>query len=209
MIDWFPPTSSDSPARSLARWHGIVSLRRAARTIDALEPTTEGHSERVADLAASLARELGWSRRRAEDLREAGRVHDIGKACIPQSILMTPGRLTPEDYEVVKGHAALGADVVETVLAPRQARWIRHHHERWDGRGYPDGLAGSRIPLASRIIAVCDAFGAMTCDRPYRAGMPHDAAVAELRSGAGTQFDPAVVDAFCEAVSVQVPAARG
>src|SRR3954452_20902029 len=110
MIDWFPPTSGDSPARSLARWHGIVSLRRAARAIDALEPTTEGHSERVADLAARLARELGWSPRRSEELREAGRMHDIGKACIPQSILLTPGPLSPEDYEVVKTHAAHGAD---------------------------------------------------------------------------------------------------
>ena len=151
MIDWFPPTSSDSPARSLARWHGIVSLRRAARAIDALEPTTEGHSERVGDLAASLARQVGWSRRRAEDLREAGRVHDIGKACIPQSILMTPGRLTPEDYEVVKGHAALGADVVETVAGaapgpldpapPRalgRARLPRRALRRGDPRGRAD-----------------------------------------------------------------------
>ena len=208
MIDWFPPTSSDSPARSLARWHGIVSLRRAARAIDALEPTTEGHSERVGDLAASLARQVGWSRRRAEDLREAGRVHDIGKACIPQSILMTPGRLTPEDYEVVKGHAALGADVVETVLAPRQARWIRHHHERWDGRGYPDGLFGEEIPEGALMLAIADAWDAMTHRSWAGAALTRDAALEECRRERGRQFAPWAVDALLVVLDAHLPHAR-
>jgi HD-GYP domain-containing protein (c-di-GMP phosphodiesterase class II) len=107
-------------------------------------------------------------------------------------------------------HAAWGAETLSGVPGLEVvATIVRFHHERWDGGGYPDGLRGSCIPLASRIIAVCDAFGAMTCDRPYRDGMPSATAVAELRAGSGTQFDPAVVDAFCEAVAVQVPVARG
>ena len=108
---------------------------------------------------------MGWSRRRCQELREAGRVHDIGKACIPQGILQTPGPLSPEDYEIVKGHAALGADVVGAVLSARQANWIRHHHElvvpgtAW---GYPDGLMGEEIPEGGLILAIADVWDAMT-----------------------------------------------
>jgi HD-GYP domain-containing protein (c-di-GMP phosphodiesterase class II) len=208
MIDWFPPTSGDSPARSLARWHGIVSLRRAARAIDALEPGTEGHSERVADLAAALARQLGWSRRRAEELREAGRVHDIGKACIPQSILVTAGPLTPEEYEVVKTHAGLGADVVEPVLAPRQARWIRHHHERWDGRGYPDGLIAEEVAEGALILGIADAWDAMTHRSWAGVALTRDAAVEECLRERGHQFAPWAVDALLEVLGTPVPRAR-
>ena len=107
-------------------------------------------------------------------------------------------------------HSAWGAETLSGVPGLEVvATIVRFHHERWDGRGYPDGLAGACIPLASRIIAVCDAFGAMTCDRPYRAGVPAAEALSELRAGAGSQFDPAVVDAFCQAVSEQAPATRG
>jgi HD-GYP domain-containing protein (c-di-GMP phosphodiesterase class II) len=107
-------------------------------------------------------------------------------------------------------HPAWGAETLSDVRGLEVvATIVRYHHERWDGRGYPDGLRGACIPLASRVISVCDAFGAMTCTRPYRDGMPPAHAVAELRAGAGTQFDPAVVDAFCEAVATHVPAALG
>jgi len=205
MIDWFPPPSTDSPARSLARWHGIISLRRAARAIDALEPTTEGHSERVADLAARLARELGWSRRRSEELREAGRMHDIGKACIPQSILLTPGPLSPEDYEVVKTHAAHGADVVQAVLAPRQARWIRHHHERWDGRGYPDALHSEEISEGALILSLADAWDAMTHRSWGSSALSPRAALDECRRERGKQFAPWAVDALVDVLDQPVP----
>ena len=188
MIDWFPPSATDNPARSLARWHGIVSLRRAARAIDALESSTEGHSERVADLAARIAREVGWSLRRSEELREAGRVHDIGKACIPQGILQTPGPLSPEEYEVVKDHAALGADAVEAVLLPRQVHWIRHHHERWDGRGYPSGLAGEEIDDGALILAMADAWDAMTHRSWAGAALTPAVALEECRRESGRQF---------------------
>jgi HD-GYP domain-containing protein (c-di-GMP phosphodiesterase class II) len=188
MIDWFPPPSTDNPARSLARWHGIVSLRRAARAIDALEPSTEGHSERVADLAARIARDVGWSRRRGEELREAGRVHDIGKACIPQVILQTPGQLSPQEYEIVKSHAALGADVAEAVLSARQANWIRHHHERWDGRGYPDGLVGEEIPEGGLILSIADAWDAMTHRSWAGSALTPAVAIDECRRESGRQF---------------------
>ena len=185
-----------------------MSLRRAARVIDALEPTTEGHSERVADLAARLARELAWSRRRSEELREAGRLHDIGKACIPPSILLTPGPLTPEDYEVVKTHAALGADVVQAVLAPRQARWIRHHHERWDGRGYPDGLLSEEISEGALILSLADAWDAMTHRSWGTAALSRQAALEECRRERGHQFAPWAVDALVEALAEPLPRAQ-
>jgi HD-GYP domain-containing protein (c-di-GMP phosphodiesterase class II) len=199
MIDWFPPAGVAEPDRGLARWHGFVNLRRLARQIDGRDPSTVSHSERVADLAARLAVECGWSSRRAEQLHEAGRVHDVGKVVVPESILLTEGPLRPEEYELVKVHAPVGADVAGTVLSRAQVSWIRHHHERWDGRGYPDKTAGEAIPLLARVVAVADSFDAMTTERPYRDARQPDAAVAELRRVAGTQLDPAAVEAFVDA----------
>src|SRR5687767_5675286 len=112
MIDWFPTSLSADPATGLARWQGLIALRRTARAIDSLDPSTVGHSERVADIAAQIAAELGWIRRRVDDLREAGFVHDVGKSCVPESILLTPRALTPTEFEIVKAHAAVGADSV-------------------------------------------------------------------------------------------------
>jgi putative nucleotidyltransferase with HDIG domain len=179
---------------------GIASIRALARAVDAKDPTTHAHSERVAALAAALARVTGWDERRAALLREAGLVHDIGKVALPDAILFKPGPLTDAEYRLVIAHAALGAEMVAGALSPAQTAWVRGHHERFDGRGYPDGLAGRAIPLEARIVGCCDAFSAMTTDRPYRAALPVAEAVAELRACAGTQFDPDVVRALCALV---------
>ena len=188
MIDWFPPPATDNPARSLARWHGIVSLRRAARAIDALEPTTEGHSERVADLAARIARDVGWSRRRCEELREAGRVHDIGKACIPQGILQTPGRLTPRTTRSSRATPPSGRTSSSRCSRPGRPSWVRRHHERWDGRGYPDGLAGEEIPEGALILSMADAWDAMTHRSWAGAALTPAVAIEECRRESGRQF---------------------
>ncbi len=181
-----------------------------AAAMDLRDHTTAAHSEDVVLLARMVGELLQLEEAALVELEFAARLHDVGKIRVPDVVLNKPGPLDAEERSIMRCHSAWGAETLSGVPGLEVvATVVRFHHERWDGRGYPDGLAGSRIPLASRIIAVCDAFGAMTCDRPYRAGMPHDAAVAELRAGAGTQFDPAVVDAFCEAVSVQVPAAQG
>jgi HD-GYP domain-containing protein (c-di-GMP phosphodiesterase class II) len=138
------------------------------------------------------------------ELEFAARLHDVGKIRVPDAVLNKPGPLNPQEREIMRCHSAWGAETLSGIPGLEVvATVVRFHHERWDGSGYPDRIAGFRIPLASRIIAVCDAFGAMTCDRPYRRGMPVEAAVAELRAGAGSQFDPAVVDAFCDTLAAQ------
>jgi HD-GYP domain-containing protein (c-di-GMP phosphodiesterase class II) len=200
VIDWFPQrrrsASPPDAAEDLARWTGLVNLRRLARSVDDKDAATSGHSERVADLVAAIASELGWPARRAEDLREAARVHDVGKIAVPDEILLTPGPLTPAAYEVVKTHAPVGGQIVATVLAARQVSWIRHHHERWDGRGYPDGLAAHEIPEGAAILCLADAYDAMT-HRVYSGGaLSEEEARAECRREAGRQFAPWAVDAL-------------
>ena len=130
-------------------------------------------------------------------MRLAGLLHDVGKIGVPDAILNKPAGLTDEEYAVMKRHSLLGCDIVRAADMPVEASWVRHHHERFDGRGYPDGLAGTDIPLESRIILVADAFEAMTSDRLYRKAPGEEVAVAELRKHAGTQFDPEVVAALC------------
>src|SRR5215217_7525423 len=181
-----------------------------ATAMDLRDRRTAAHSEDVVVLARLVGEMLQLESAALLELEFAARLHDVGKIRVPDGVLNKPGPLEPEEREVMRCHSAWGAETLSGVPGLEVvATIVRFHHERWDGRGYPDGLAGPCIPLASRIIAVCDAFGAMTCDRPYRAGMDAGDALDELRSGAGTQFDPAVVDAFCEAVSTQAPAARG
>ncbi len=150
-------------------------------------------------MAARLGRSLGLGDAEVELIRRAGPVHDLGKIAIPDTILLKPERLTEEEYEVVKTHAELGARILEESTAPlfKTAEQIcRSHHERWDGGGYPDGLAGDDIPLVGRLVAVADVFDILVHERPYKEGMSVEDAAEELRRNAGTQFDPAVVDAF-------------
>jgi HD-GYP domain-containing protein (c-di-GMP phosphodiesterase class II) len=132
-------------------------------------------------------------------------VHDVGKVGIPDAILNKPGPLNADEWDLIRQHTILGERILSAAPAMRPvARIVRATHERWDGGGYPDGLRGEQIPIAARIVAVCDAYQAMTADRAYRATLGHRLAFRELRSGAGTQFDPAVVDAFLAEVGSDV-----
>jgi diguanylate cyclase (GGDEF)-like protein/putative nucleotidyltransferase with HDIG domain len=176
--------------------HTRTLANSLALAVDAKDSYTQSHSQTVANLCATIGNELGFDAERLKRLRLAGLLHDVGKIGIPDAILSKPAKLTPEEYEQMKTHAALGADIVEAAEMPQQAEWIGHHHERIDGRGYPDALAGDQIPLESRVIHVADAFEAMTSDRPYRKGSGEQFAVEELRRNAGTQFDVDVVAAF-------------
>lgn len=171
----------------------LVALARALEYYDS---ATLKHSEVSAEYALLIAQRLGLEGQRAKIVRWASLVHDIGKIFIPQSILRKPGPLTPEEYELVKLHPLKGEELLRSVRGLEDvARIVRHHHERFDGLGYPDGLAKEAIPFEARIVAVVDAFEAMTSNRPYRRAMSIAEAIAELKRCAGTQFDPEVVKA--------------
>jgi HD-GYP domain-containing protein (c-di-GMP phosphodiesterase class II) len=216
MIDWFPKTTRTRPdeaERELGRWRGMVTLRRVAREVDSRDPATTGHSERVAELCTLLAAELGWSPRRAARLGEAASIHDVGKACLPVEIMLLPRRLTPEEYEVVKEHAVLGSQIARPVVSPAQLSWVRSHHERWDGRGYPDGLADHEIPHGATILGLADAWDAMIHRSWTGTALTEAEALEECRRESGLQFSPEVVDALvrlCESrrLAPRRPAAR-
>jgi HD-GYP domain-containing protein (c-di-GMP phosphodiesterase class II) len=161
----------------------------------------------VVDLACEIGRTAGFSRAALAELGVAALLHDVGKMRVPDTILNKPGKLTPGEREVIAQHPILGAEALTRVAGLEVvATLVRYHHERWDGSGYPDGLSGERIPRASRIISACNAYSAMVSDRPYRNAMTHAQALAELRSGAGGQFDAEVV-AQLEAVHARRVAA--
>jgi diguanylate cyclase (GGDEF)-like protein/putative nucleotidyltransferase with HDIG domain len=181
--------SAHERAEYLERSQGLVGLHALARAIDAKDPTTREHSERVAELAERLARTLGWSPKRAARLREAALVHDVGKIGVPDAILLKPSSLTLEEYEAVKEHAVLSAQIVEGVLSEEQVEWVRSHHERPDGSGYPHGLRGSRIPDGAAIIALADSWDVMTAPRLYSEPKERGAALEECRELIGSQFD--------------------
>jgi len=183
-------------ARQADTFQVLSSVRSLARAIDAKDWSTQRHSERVADLAEQLALELGWTTSRARLLHACGLLHDVGKIGIPDSILLKPDRLTPDEYEQIRQHAALSAQIASEVLEPEQATWIRGHHERWDGRGYPDRLAGTQIPDGAQLLALADAWDVMTQDRSYKATKTHAAALTECRHERGRQFAPSAVDAL-------------
>jgi len=169
------------------------------QTIEAKDPYTRGHSERVADYCGDIAREMGLTSSEAEDIRWAAQLHDIGKVGVPDSILLKPSQLTPDEMTVVEDHPMASAAIVAPLnLSRPMMELILHHHERYDGTGYPDGLAAEEIPLPARIASVADAFEAMTSDRAYRAPLPVAKAMDELERGRGTQFDPNVVDRFLD-----------
>jgi putative nucleotidyltransferase with HDIG domain len=171
-------------------------LRRVSALLERRYPYTHGHSMRVARHAERIASGMGLPREEVERIRMAALVHDIGKINIPRAILSKPGRLTDAEYALVKRHAADGALMVAELGDPELEAIVRHHHERLDGGGYPDGLTGHDIPLGARIVAVADTFDAMTSARPYRGPRTHQEALEVVRAEAGTQLDPAAVAAF-------------
>jgi HD-GYP domain-containing protein (c-di-GMP phosphodiesterase class II) len=177
----------------------LDALRRLAMAADYRDDNTHEHTERVGDLAARLARALGHDDRAVWLLRQAAPLHDVGKIAIPDTILLKPGRLTSEEFEVVKTHAVLGARVLaggDSDLLRKAERVARSHHERWDGTGYPDGLGGEEIPVEGRVVHVADVFDVLVHERPYKESWTVEAAADEIRRGAGAQFDPDVVRAF-------------
>jgi hypothetical protein len=167
------------------------------RAIDARDPYTALHSEKVAAYAVQLARALGLAERDCERIRLAGLLHDVGKVALERSVLHKPGRLSEEEWAAVREHPALSAHIIGGVTSfAAFVPGARHHHERYDGQGYPDRLAGEAIPLDARILAVADAYDAMTSDRSYRTALSHAEAIGRLEAGSGTQFDPVCVRAF-------------
>jgi putative nucleotidyltransferase with HDIG domain len=175
----------------------MATIRSLATAIDARDPYTHGHSVGVEQMAMQLARELGWRAADIEILEFAALLHDVGKIAVPDAILRKAEPLTPDDWGIIRLHPYHSAQIVKPVEPlKRIIPWVYHHHERWDGKGYPDGVKGENIPLAARIIAVADTFNAMTTDRPYRKAFSVAAAVAEIKRCAGDQFDPAMVEAF-------------
>ncbi|GAC1317762.1 MAG: hypothetical protein NVSMB25_06020 [Thermoleophilaceae bacterium] len=178
-------------------------VRALSAAMSMRDRETASHSEDVVALARRVGELLRLERASLLELEFAARLHDVGKIQVPDAILNKPGPLDGEESTLIRCHAAWGSDTLSRIPGLEAvASIVRFHHERWDGGGYPDGLKGARIPLASRIISACDAYGAMTSDRPYRRAMAASRAIDELRRGSGTQFDPAVVEALVEAVTV-------
>jgi putative nucleotidyltransferase with HDIG domain len=175
----------------------LETMEAFALAVEAKDPYTHGHSRRVSILAERVAREMGLSEAECETVRIAGILHDVGKIGTPEAVLAKPGKVTPEEYEIFKRHSHMGWRIVSAVKELEGvARAILHHHERFEGGGYPGGLAGDEIPVLSRILAVADTYDAMTSDRPYRTGLGHGAAIEEIVRCSGTQFDAESVEAF-------------
>ncbi len=173
------------------------SLHAMSRALDARDPYTQSHSERVAHLAFELAGILGLSKEASYEIYLAGILHDIGKIGIPDAVLLKADALSEEDIKSVRRHPEIGYLIVERVSTLQFALpGILYHHERWDGKGYPHGLAGESVPLMARILAVADAFDAMTSCRPYRTAMPLERALAIIEAGRASQWDAAIVDCF-------------
>ncbi|MCK5429679.1 MAG: HD domain-containing protein, partial [Anaerolineales bacterium] len=172
-------------------------LLSLAKSIDLRDPYTMGHSQQVTNYAVMIAKELNLPQEQIEKVRRGSLLHDIGKLGVPDSILLKPGRLTAEEYEVIKKHPLLGAQILESSRNLRNLiPLVRNHHERFDGKGYPDGLVGHAIPIEARILAMADSVEAMASDRPYRRGLTLDEILEEVKQSSGKQFDPRMVKIF-------------
>jgi diguanylate cyclase (GGDEF)-like protein len=188
--------SREALERETERSARLRAAKNLVRFVDARDPLTANHSEVVSALAEGIGVQLGVDPETVDHLRLAGLLHDLGKIGLPDAILQAPRSLTEEEYAVVKRHPEFGHSLLEGLGIEPVEEWVLHHHEHWDGSGYPDGLTGEEIPLGARIILVADAFEAITADRPYRPAQTQEAALAELRACAGSQFDPAVIQAL-------------
>jgi putative nucleotidyltransferase with HDIG domain len=180
----------------------LEAIESLNATVEAKDPYTAGHSLRVQRISLSIAQELAVSPKELNAVRFGGLFHDIGKIAIPDVLLTKPAKLSDDEYELMKRHSSEGARIVSKFGRLRECVPIlRHHHERWDGAGYPDHLAGEDIPLLATVVGFADAWDAMTIERPYQRALRTDEALAEVRENRGTQFSPDVVDAFFTAVS--------
>jgi putative nucleotidyltransferase with HDIG domain len=189
----------------------LSTIEALAHAIDAKDAVTHGHIRRVQAWAIDLAFRIGIEDdREIRAIEAAALLHDIGKLAIPEHILNKPGRLTPSEFERMKSHACVGAEILSEIEFPYPVvPIVRHHHENWDGSGYPDGLAGEAIPIGARILAVVDCFDALTSDRPYRRALPAPQALAIVEARVGTMYDPAIVAAFRNSLSETMPSAAG
>ena len=175
----------------------LSAIAALASALEAKDKNTGGHSQRVAEISAAIANAMGLPQETNEKVKLAGTVHDVGKIGVSESILNKPGRLTHEEFQHVQKHPEVGQHILTPIAGDEEIlRIVRSHHERYDGTGYPDGLKRDQIPLGSRIIAVADAYEAMTSQRPYRRAMSGESALIEIERGEGTQFDPNVAEAF-------------
>jgi diguanylate cyclase (GGDEF)-like protein len=197
--------NSDERIRTLETQTHLGTVRALAAAVDARDADTQYHSRNVAAMATQVARALGLDEDRCALLETAGLMHDVGKIGVPDDILRKAGPLDADERATVHGHAELGERILTSTAMDAVLPWIRHHHERWDGEGYPDGLRAVTIPLEARILSVCDAWDAMTSDRPYRSALTKREAAAELAANMGTQFDPAVVEVFLRTVGAAAP----
>jgi diguanylate cyclase (GGDEF)-like protein/putative nucleotidyltransferase with HDIG domain len=192
---------TDGDLRDIAGERFVAVVLDLAEAVDLRFSGSARHSETVGRYAEMMARELGLSTERVSRVRVAGMLHDIGKVGVPDSILNKPAKLSDEEFEIVKRHPALGAQILEHPSFADVRKWVGAHHERPDGRGYPRGLRGHAIPLEARVLAVADAYEAMTSDRCYRSSIGHAAAAAELERCAGRQFDERVVAALLAVIA--------
>ena len=194
--------SHPAAGAALSTCHALGTAHLLADVVEADDAYTALHSRHVVGLAIEVADALGLGAAARRRVQLGALLHDVGKLAVPDAILNKPGRLTQTEWAIMKQHTAVGARML-AAAGPELAEIapiVRSSHERVDGRGYPDGLAGDAIPLEARIVACCDAYSAMTTDRPYRLAMPVADAVRELRAGAGTQFDARVVEALVASV---------
>ncbi|MGV8056576.1 MAG: HD domain-containing phosphohydrolase [Smithellaceae bacterium] len=177
------------------------TLKSLISSVQARDHYTEEHSRRVTEMSLKIAAQLNCSTKDMESLKIAGVLHDVGKIAVPDSILLKPDKLTVEEFIIIKNHPTIGENILRPViLLDKERKIIQSHHERWDGKGYPLGIAGTEIPYLARILSVADSFDAMTNNRPYRPAMPFEKAIDELIANKNTQFDAVIVDAFVKII---------
>lgn len=175
----------------------FTTIKAISNALDAKDTYTHGHSHRVTLYSLILAKEMGLDETQLEEIETAGLLHDIGKIGIPEDILCKPGKLTDDEYEIIQQHAPGGKKILNSIPGLKNvSQWISCHHEKWNGTGYPSRMKEEEIPLPSRILAVADTYDAMTSNRSYRKGLPHEVAVEEIKNCSGTQFDPSVIEIF-------------
>ena len=198
-LDKFDLISSKSLILKDLRELFYKTIKSIASALDAKDPYTHGHSMRVTLYSIILARELNIPQNQLEAIETAGLLHDIGKIAIPNAILCKPGKLTDDEFTVMKSHPVNSEKLISNIKKLNAiSPGVKHHHERWDGRGYPDHLEGENIPYSARIIALADTYDAMTSTRSYRKALPHEIAIEEIKKCAGTQFDPQLAQKFVE-----------